>query len=173
MFGQLIQGGWNSAQFIWEKLANNFPKAHIREKKNKGAKGDWLVEINSKEVSLWDISPPSFICFTPLGFAQPPSLTFASLAYLPASKVGNIYEKKHKCQSSQLAEGNSSRVVLFSFQLFFGTHKSKAQLAVCFLRDDNSVTFWMSKHSSPVLVFLDFEQAVVSGKIIRSWVIEK
>ena len=50
--------------------------------------------------------------------------------------------------------------------MFFGTHKSKAQLAVCFLRDDNSAIFQMSRCTYPELVFVDFEQTSVRGKII-------
>lgn len=48
---QLILGGSIGAQFIWEKLANHFPKGQIQEKNN-SAKGHVLMEINSEVVSL-------------------------------------------------------------------------------------------------------------------------
>lgn len=172
---QLILGGRNSAQFIWEELANHFPKGHIQEK-IRVLKGTCLWRLIQKKC-LFEISLPIPLLVSLHWDWPSPQLNLCFLGLLSRFKSGKHCEKENKCQSGKLAEGHSScfvhPFVLFSFQLLFGIHKSKTQLAVGFSRDDNSAIFQMSKHSSPDLFCVDFEQAVVSGKILRSWVVEK
>ena len=172
---QLILGGWNSAQFIWEELTNHFPKGHIQEK-IRVLKGTCLWRLIQKKC-LFEISFPIPLLVSLHWDGPSPQLNLCFLGLLSSFKRGKHCEKEHKCQSGKLAEGHSScfvcPFVLFSFQLFFGTHKSKTQPAVGFSRDNSSAIFQMSKQSSPDLLCVGFEQAVVSGKILGSWVVEK
>lgn len=149
------------------EISKPFPQRTNSRKKIIVLKGTCLWRLVQKKC-LFETSLhiPSFV---PLRWNLPSlqlNLCFPGL--LSSLKSWKHYEKKHKCQSRQLAEGNSSRVVhplaSFLFQLFSGTHKSKAQLAARFLKDDNSAIIQMSKSNYPDLVFKDLEQTLVSGK---------
>lgn len=130
-----------------------------------------------KGTCLWRLIQKKCLCeasllipsIVPLHWHLPgPQLSLCFPGLLSSLKSWKHYEKKQKCPSHQLAEGNSSRVehplASFLFQLFSGTHKSKAQLAARFLKDDNSAITQMSKRNYPDLVFKDLEQTLVSGK---------